>query len=161
MYTSLSLFCGVWYPARFGSAGSDTPQDLDLRGLIPRRILFCGVSDPTDKLRPRRIRRKSFKSLPFSLKGHFSKIVCMYKLHYPRLKVSTLKEPPILKMIFCSAGYDTPRNHIQIRISRRIQNGYIKNILRHESGAHMGLIHEEKQRPKISCYCTFKGKITI
>ncbi len=37
----------------------------------------------------------------------------------------------------------------------------IKNILEHESGAHMGLIHEKNQRPKISCYCTFKenGKL--
>jgi hypothetical protein len=32
----------------------------------------------------------------------------------------------------------------------------IKNILGHESAAHMGMIQEEKQRPKISCYCTFK-----
>jgi hypothetical protein len=31
----------------------------------------------------------------------------------------------------------------------------IENILGHKSAAHMGLIHEEKQRPKISCYCTF------
>ncbi len=122
IYTSLSLFCGVWYPARLGSAGSDTPQDLVLQGLVPRRILFCGVSDPTGKLRPRRIRQKSFKSLPLSLKEHFSIIVCMYKLHYPRLIVSMLKEPPILKMVFCSAGYDTPQNHFQIRISRRIRN---------------------------------------
>jgi hypothetical protein len=30
----------------------------------------------------------------------------------------------------------------------------IKNISGDESGAHMGLIHEKKQRPKISCYCT-------
>jgi hypothetical protein len=29
----------------------------------------------------------------------------------------------------------------------------IKNILGHESAAHMGLINEEKRRPKISCYC--------
>jgi hypothetical protein len=35
----------------------------------------------------------------------------------------------------------------------------IKNILEHESGGHMGLIHEKNQRPKISCYCTFKIKI--
>jgi hypothetical protein len=34
----------------------------------------------------------------------------------------------------------------------------IKTILEHESRAHMGLIHEKNQRPKISCYCTFKGK---
>ncbi len=32
----------------------------------------------------------------------------------------------------------------------------IKNILEHESVAPMGLIHEKNQRPKISCYCTFK-----
>jgi hypothetical protein len=99
-------------PARLGSTGSDTPQDLVLRGLIPRRILFCGVSGPTGKLRLRRIRQKIFKSLPFSLKGHFLKIVCMYKLHYPRLIISMLKEPPILKIVFCSAMYDTPRNYI-------------------------------------------------
>ncbi len=122
IHISLSLFCGVWYPGRLGSTGSDTSQDLVLRGLIPRRILFCGVSDPTGKLRPRRIKQKSFKSLPFSLKGLFWKIICMYKIHYPRLIVSMLKEPPILKMVFCSAGYDTPRNHFRIWISRWIRN---------------------------------------
>jgi hypothetical protein len=84
--------------------------------------LFCGVSDPTGKLRPRRIRQKCFKSLPFSLKSLFSKIVCMYKIHYPRLMVSMLKKPPVLKMFFCSAGYHTLRNHFRIWISRRIQN---------------------------------------
>ncbi len=120
-YTHLSLFFGIWYPARLGLARSDTPQDLVLWGLIPRRILFCGVSDPTGKLRPRRIRQKSFKSLPLSLKGHFSKIVCMYKLHYPRLILSMLKEPPMLKIVFCSTGYDTTWNHFQIQISRRIR----------------------------------------
>jgi hypothetical protein len=35
----------------------------------------------------------------------------------------------------------------------------IKTILEHESRAHIGLIHEKNQRPKISCYCTFKEKI--
>jgi hypothetical protein len=113
--------------------GSHNPQDLVLPGLIPHRILFCRVSDPAGKLRPRRIRQKSFKSLPFSLKGHFLKMVCMYKLYYPRLIVSVLKEPPILKMFFLFCG-----------------------VLEHESGAHMGLIHEKNQRPKISCYCPFK-----
>jgi hypothetical protein len=34
----------------------------------------------------------------------------------------------------------------------------IKNILGHESGAYMRLIHEKNQRPKIACYCTFKVK---
>jgi hypothetical protein len=155
MYSSRPFFCGVWYPTRLGSAGSDTQQDLVLRGLIPCRILFCGVSDLTGKLRPRRIWRKSFESLPFSLKGHFSKIVCMYKLHYPRLIVSMLKEPPILKKFFFSAGYDIPRNHFRIWVSGEFEME-IKNILGHELGAHMRLIHGKKQRPKISCYCTFK-----
>ncbi len=108
------------------ACNTNTPQDLNLWGnlwgLIPRRILFCRVSDLTGELRPRRIRQKSFKSLLFFLKGLFSKIVCMYKIHYPRLMVSMLKEPPILKMVFCSAGYDTSQNHFRIRISRRIRN---------------------------------------
>ncbi len=30
------------------SAGSATPQDLVLRGLIPRRVLFCGVWYPAE-----------------------------------------------------------------------------------------------------------------
>ncbi len=111
MYTTLPLFCGVCYPARLSSAGSDTPQGLVLRGLIPRRILFCGVSDPAGKLRPRRTRRKSFESLPFSLKGHFLKIGCKYKLHYPRHIGFMLKEPPIWKFFLCSAGSDTPQNN--------------------------------------------------
>jgi hypothetical protein len=33
----------------------------------------------------------------------------------------------------------------------------IKNILGHELGAHMRLIHEKNQRPKISCYYTFNN----
>ncbi len=121
MYTTLPLFCGVWYPARLSSAGSDTPQGLILRGLIPRRILFCGVSDPAGKLRPRRTRQKSFESLPFSSKGHFSKIPCMYKLHFPRHIEFMLKEPSIWKFCLCSAGCDTPQNNFEIRISPRIR----------------------------------------
>jgi hypothetical protein len=104
IYTSLSLLCRVWYPARSCSMGSDTSQDFVLRGIRPH----WQIKTPQNQ-------RKKFKSLQFSLKGHFSKIVCMYKLHYPRLIVSMLKEPPILKMVFCSAGYDTPRNHFRIR----------------------------------------------
>ncbi len=97
-----TLFCGVSDPTEqvyaikctqiyHCSAGSDTPQDIVLRGLIPCRILFCGISDPTGKLRPRRTRRKCFKSLPFSLKKHFSKIVCIYKPNFPRHIKSMLK----------------------------------------------------------------------
>jgi hypothetical protein len=37
----------------------------------------------------------------------------------------------------------------------------IKNILEHESGAHMGLIHEKNPRQKISCYCTFNLKASL
>jgi hypothetical protein len=148
------LFCGVWYPAGLwsagsdtpqnfvkrgirprrmlfcgvsdlaeqvsaikctqlchSSAGSDTPQDLAPWGLIPRRILFCGVSDSAGRLRPRETRRKSFESLPFSLKRHFLKIFCMHKLHYPRHIGFKLKEPPIWKTVFFSAGSDTPQNN--------------------------------------------------
>ncbi len=111
MYTTLPLFCGVWYPARLSSGGSDTLQDLVLRGLIPRRILFCWVSDPAGRLRPHGTRRNSFESLPFSLKGHFSKIVCMHKLHYPSHMGFMLKELSIWKTFFCSAGSDTPQNN--------------------------------------------------
>ncbi len=119
MYTTLPLFCGVWYPARLSSAGSDTPQGLVLWGLIPRRILFCGVLDPAGKLRPRRTRRKSFERLPFSLKGHFSNIVCMYKLHYPRH--DPCLKSPLSESFLCSAGSDTPQNNYEIRISPRIR----------------------------------------
>jgi hypothetical protein len=115
------LFRGVWYPAVLCSAGSDTPQDFVEQGIRPCRTLFCGVSDPAGKLRPRRTRWKSFESLPFSLKRHFSKIVCMYKLHHPRHIWSMLKEPPIWKFFLCSAGSDTAQNNVEIRISPRIR----------------------------------------
>jgi hypothetical protein len=122
MYTTLKLFCGVWYPARLSSVGSDTPQDLVLRGLIPSRILFCGVSDSAGKLRPRRTRRKSFESFPFSLKGHFSKIVCMYKIStLPKANRIHAKRAPYLKIFLCSAGFNTPQNNFEIRISPRIR----------------------------------------
>ncbi len=120
MYTTLPLFCRVWYLARLSSVGSDTPQDLVLQGLIPRRILFCGVSDPADKLRPCRTWWKSFESLPFSLKGHFSKIVCKHKLHEPRHIGPMLKEPPIWKFFLCSMRSDTSQNNFEIWISPRI-----------------------------------------
>jgi hypothetical protein len=89
------------------SVGSDTPQDfcgfwrdLVLRGLISLRILFCGISDPAGRLRLRGTRRKSFESLPFFLKGHFSKIICMHKLHNPRHLEFMLKEPLYEKCFF-------------------------------------------------------------
>ncbi len=110
MYTALSFFCGVLYPARLSSAGSDTPQDFVLRSIRPH----C-------QIRPSGTRQKSFESLPFSLKGHFSKIVFMYKLYYPRHKGSMLKEIPIIKIFFCSAESDTPQNNFYIQITQRIR----------------------------------------
>jgi hypothetical protein len=121
MYTTLPLFCGVWYPARLSSVGSDTLQELVLRGLIPHKILFCRVSDPAGKLRPRGTRQKSFESLPFSLKGHCSKIICIHKLHYPTRHIGSIpKEPPIWETDYCFVGSDTPQNNFQIELSLRI-----------------------------------------
>ncbi len=116
MYATLPLFCGVWYPTRLSSVGSDTPQDIVIQGLKPRKMLFCGVSDPADRLRPRGTRQKSFESLPFSLKEHFSKIVCMHKLHYPRHIWFMLKEPLSEKQFF------VPRSLIPLIIRTRIWN---------------------------------------
>ncbi len=158
MYTTLPLFCEVWYHAILSSAGSDTPQGLILRGLIPRRVLFCGVSNPAGKLRPRRTRRKCFESMSFSLKGHFSKIVCMYKLHYPRHIGSMLKEPSIWKIFLCSAGSDTPEqlwNSNITRIGSRILK-CSRVWIRGPNG-----VNEKNQGPKISCYYTFKHDIVL
>jgi hypothetical protein len=149
------------------SAGSDTPQDLVLQGLIPRReglvlqglmprrIFFCGVSDPAGKLRPRRTRRKSFECLPFSLKGHFLKIVCIYKLHYPRHICPCLKSP-LSESFFCVLrGIRPRRTTLKFEYLREFKPKF-ENVLGYELGAHMGWIHEKNQWPKISCYCTFK-----
>jgi hypothetical protein len=157
MYTTLPLLCGVWYPARLSSAGSDTQQGLVLRGLIPPRILFCRVSDPADKLRPCRTRRKSFESLPFSLKGHFLKIVCMYKLHFPRHIGFMLKEP-YLKFFLCSPGSDTPQNNFEIRISPRSLTRIWKCFRAWIRGPY-GVDSWKNQGPEILCYCTFKGTV--
>ncbi len=83
------------------SVGSDTPQDLVLRGLIPGRVLFCRVI-PQDfvpwGIRPRwqiktpQNQTKNWE-LAIHFKGHFLKFGCMYKLHYPRHIGFMLKEP--------------------------------------------------------------------
>ncbi len=36
-----------------------------------------------------------------------------------------------------------------------------ENVLGYELGAHMGLIDEKNQGPKISCYCTFKSNLYL
>ncbi len=140
------------------SAESDTSQDLVLRGLILRKVFFCGVwypagfcfagvSDPVGKLRPRRTRRKSFESLPFSLKGHFSKIVCMYKLHYPRHIGSMLKEPPIWKICCVLRGLIPRRTTLKFEYLREFEPEF-ENVLGYEVGFHMGSIHEKKPGAK-------------
>jgi hypothetical protein len=154
MYTTLLLSCRVRYPARLSSAESDTPQGLVLRGLIPCRILFCGVPDPAGKLRPRRTRRKSFESLPYSLKGHFSQIGCIYKLHYPMHIGFMLKEPPIWKFFCVPQGLIPSRTTLKFEYPRECEPEF-EDVLGYELGAHMGTIHEKNQGPKISCYCTF------
>jgi hypothetical protein len=79
----------------------------------------------------------------------------MYKLHYPRLIVAMFKEPPILKFFFVLQGMIPGGTTFKFEFLGEFKVE-IKNILEHESGAHMGLIHEKNQGPKISCYCTFK-----
>jgi hypothetical protein len=158
MYTTLPLFCGVWYPARLSSAGSDTPQGLVLRGLIPRRILFCGVSDPAGKLRPRRTRRKSFESLPFSLKGHFQKLSACINYTTQGISDPCLKSP-LSESFFCVLqGLIPRRTTLTFEYLREFEPEF-EEVLGYELGAHMGSIHEKNQRPKISCYCTFKGQV--
>jgi hypothetical protein len=99
------------------SAGSATPKDLVLCGLKPAGSCSAGSDTPQNfvlrGIRPRGTRRKSFESLPFSLKGHSLNIVCMHKPHYPRHIWFMLKEPPIWKTVFCSAGSDTPQNKFE------------------------------------------------
>jgi hypothetical protein len=63
-------------------------------------------------------------------------------------------------MVCCSAGYDTLGTTFEFEYLSEFKME-IKNIFGHESGAHMGLIHEKKQEAKISCYCTFKHVIAI
>ncbi len=156
-----TLFCGVSDPAEqvyaikctqlcHCSADTDTPQNNVLRGLIPRRVLFCGVcgvSDPAGKLRPRRTRRKSFESLPFSLKGHFSKIGCMYKLHYPRHIEFILKEPPIWHFFCVPRGLIPRRTTLKFEYLREFEPEF-GNVSGYELGAHIGSIHEKKPGAK-------------
>jgi hypothetical protein len=72
----------------------------------------------------------------------------MYKLHYPRLIVSMLKEPPNLKMFFVLRGMIPRGTTFEFKYLGEFEME-IKNILGHELGTHMRLIHEKNQRPKI------------
>ncbi len=71
-----------------------------------------------------------------------------------------LKEPPVLKMVFVLRGMIPRGTTFKFKFLSEFEIE-IKNIFRHESGAHMGLIHEKNQRPKISCYCTFKSEPSL
>ncbi len=125
------LFCGVWYPAGFCSVGSDTPQEFVLWGIRPHWQIKT----------PQNLTKKVF--LPFPLKGPCSKIVCMYKLHYPRHIGSMLKEFPI-RQFFC-----VPRGLIPHRTSLKFE--YLRefeNDLGYELGAHIGSIREKTRGQK-------------
>jgi hypothetical protein len=98
--------------------------------------------------------KKFFGSLPFSIKGHFSKIICMYKLHYPRHIGFMLKELPFWNILFCSAGSDTPRNNLEVPISPRMQTRIWKHFRVWIRGPY-GVNSWKNQRPKISCSRTF------
>jgi hypothetical protein len=93
-------------------------QDLVIWGLIPRMILFCRVSDPAGELNPHRFRPKSFESLPFSLKGHFS----------------------------LSRGVWYPVEQLLFSINSQELKPELKNVSGYELGAHFGSIHEKKTR---------------
>jgi hypothetical protein len=69
-----------------------------------------------------------------------------------------LKESPILKMFFVLQGMIPRRTTFEFDYLGEFEME-IKNILGQELGAHMRLIHEKNQRPKISCYCTFKAQL--
>jgi hypothetical protein len=71
----------------------------------------------------------------------------MYKLHYPRLIVSMLKEPNISKMVFVLRGMIPRGTTFKFKFLGEFEIE-IKNILEHESGTHMGLIHEKKIEAK-------------
>jgi hypothetical protein len=150
------LFCWVSDRAEQGSsikcthlchcsAGSDTPQDFVLWGIRPS----LQIKTPQNQL-------KKFESLTFSLKGHYSKTVCMHKLHYPRHIGSVLKDPHILKINFCSAGSDTPGNNF-------LNSNNFKNTSQNSKmfqGMNQGPIWGQfmkNQKPKILCYFTFKA----
>jgi hypothetical protein len=83
-------------------------------------ILFCRVSDPAGELNPHRFRRKSFESLPFSLKGHFS----------------------------LSRGVWYPVEQLLFSINSQELKPEFKNVLGYELGAHFGSIHEKKPEAK-------------
>ncbi len=102
-----TLFCGVWYPARLKFQGIWYPagscsatQNKILRGIRP----CWQIKTPWNQM-------KKFWELAILFKGTLFEIIWMYKLHYPRCIGSKLKEPPIWKMFFCSAGSDTPQSN--------------------------------------------------
>jgi hypothetical protein len=122
--------------------GSDPPQDFLLWDIRPRWQIET----------PQNLTKKSFESLLFSLKGHFLKIICMFKLQYPR-------HSPLSKIFFCVPwGLIPRRTSLKFKYLREFEPEF-ETVLRYELGAHKGSTHEKYQGPKISCYCTFKGSV--
>ncbi len=127
------------------SAGSDTPQNFVLWGIRPS----WQIKTPQNQT-------KKFWELAILFKGHFSKIGCMYKLHYPRHIGFMLKESPIWKFFCVPRGLIPRRTTLKLEYFRDFEPEF-ENVSGYELGAHMRSIHEKNQGPKISCYCTFKG----
>jgi hypothetical protein len=86
--------------------------------------------------------------LPFSIKGHFSKIVCMHKLHYPRPIGNMLKEPLSEKLFFVLRGLIPRRKTFKLSEYLLEFVPEFKIVLGYETGAHMGSIQEKKPEAK-------------
>jgi hypothetical protein len=80
----------------------------------------------------------------------------MHKLYYPSHIGFMLKSPLYEKQFFVPRGLIPRRTTFKSEYLREFKPEF-EIVLGYESGAHMGSIHEKKnQRPKISCYYTFK-----
>jgi hypothetical protein len=75
------------------------------------------------------------------------------------LEDTSLKSPLSEKLFFVLWVLIPRRTTFKFEYLREFVSEF-EIVLGYESGAHMGLIHEKKQRPKISFYCTvLKGEI--
>ncbi len=143
MYTTLPLFCKVWYSAGLSSAGrrlwypagicsvrSDTPQDL-----------CCSVSGPTAKLGPRRITYLLYRSVAQ---------LCTL----PKAYMIWLESPLAKNFVVLRVTVSDPAEQLSnSKISEESNQIQIRALMRVDSW--------KKQRPKISCYCTLKVGINL
>jgi hypothetical protein len=98
---------------------------------------------------PRRNMSKGFESLPVLLKGHFCIIVCMQKLHYPRLKDPAYRVP-LLKICSVPRMCRRPRRRNSEFEYLREFNIEFEQNLGFESGVPMSRVHENTRGLK-SC----------